>query len=92
MPKITPAEHVEVEALFPEHMAGKLTIRARGETFVKLVTVPKGEPANFLTEAELRAKYHGLADAVLGPDRTRLLADAVLALGAPLLAARLAGE
>jgi len=85
-------------------MAGKLTIRARGEVFAKLVTVPKGEPANFLTEAELRAKFHGLADAVLGPDRAAVLADAVLALdaapeihgllrlGAPVMAARLAGE
>ena len=56
------------------------------------------------TEAELRAKFHGLADAVLGADRAKLLADAVigldraadvhgmLRLGAPMMAARLAGE
>src|SRR3712207_8839298 len=36
--------------------------------------------SNFLTEAELRAKFHGLADTVLGHDRAVLLADAVLAL------------
>jgi len=104
LPKITPAEDAEVEALFPENMAGKLTVHARGEVFARLVTVPKGEPGNFLTEAELREKFHGLADAVLGHDRAAILANAVVAfdtapdvygllrLGAPVMAARLAGE
>ena len=104
MRKITPVEDAEVEADFPEYMSGKLTVQARGQTFVKKINVPKGEPANFLTEAELRAKFHGLADAVLGAERARQLADAVLALdkaadvngmmrlGAPMTAARLAGE
>jgi hypothetical protein len=71
---------------------------------VRLIKVAKGEPENFLTEAELRAKFHGLADAVLGRDRAIQLADAVIGLdkapdvnalmrlGAPLMAARLAGE
>jgi hypothetical protein len=66
--------------------------------------VPKGEPTNFLTEAELRAKFAGLADAVQGADRAARLADAVLAidttsdvanlmrLAAPLMPARLAEE
>jgi 2-methylcitrate dehydratase PrpD len=104
MKKILPVEDAEVEADFPEYMSGKLTVTARGQTFVKKIQVPKGEPANFLTEAELRAKFHGLADAVLGADRARALADAVLnldkaadvhamlRLGAPMMAARLAGE
>ena len=55
-------------------------------------------------EAELRAKFHGLADAVLGRERATQLADAVIGLekaadvnglmrlGAPIMAARLAGE
>ena len=40
----------------------------------------KGEPDNFLTEAELRAKFAGLADAVLGAERAARLADAVIGL------------
>jgi 2-methylcitrate dehydratase PrpD len=104
MRRITPVEDPEVEADFPAFMSGKLTVRARGQTFVKKVQVPKGEPGNFLTEAELRAKFHGLADAVLGAERAKQLADAVLnldkapdvhgmmRLGAPMMAARLAGE
>lgn len=104
LPKTSCVEDPEVQALFPDYMAGKLTVRARGQEFVRLVKVAKGEPANFLTEAELRAKFHGLVDAVLGRDRAIQLADAVigldrsadvngmLRLGAPMMAARLAGE
>jgi 2-methylcitrate dehydratase PrpD len=104
LPKTTCVEDPEIQALFPDYMAGKLTVRARGQEFVRLVKVAKGEPANFLTEAELRAKFHGLVDAVLGRDRAIQLADAVigldraadvngmLRLGAPMMAARLAGE
>ena len=68
------------------------------------IVIPKGEPENFLTEGELRAKFAGLADAVLGEERSAHLADAVLAidrandiasvirLSMPLSAVRLAGE
>lgn len=104
MPRIATEEDPEVQAEFPANMSGKLTIRARGRSFTKFVVVPKGEPANFLSEAELRAKFHGLADAVLGVERAAALADAVLGLAAatdvqallalatPLPAMRLAGE
>lgn len=104
MPRIVTEEDPEVQAEFPANMSGKLTIRARGQSFTRFVVVPKGEPGNFLSEAELRAKFHGLADAVLGAPRAAALADAVLGLGAapdvagllalatPLPAVRLAGE
>ena len=81
MPKIFPQQDPEVEAHFPQNMAGKLTIRARGgQVFESMVIVPKGEPGNFLTEAELRAKFHGLADAILGETQAAELVDAVLGL------------
>jgi len=94
----------EIEAEFPANMSGKVTIRARGKDYVRKVVVPKGEPDNFLTEAELRAKFHGLADAVLGADKAARLADAVLTidrgndvgalirLSVPTSAVRLAGD
>jgi 2-methylcitrate dehydratase PrpD len=102
--KITCELDPEIEAEFPANMSGKVTIAARGQHFVRKVVVPKGEPSNFLTEAELRGKFSGLAEAVLGPERTARLASEVLAidhladvaslmrLAAPLMAARLAGE
>ena len=104
LPKIHCTHDPEIEAEFPRNMSGKITLVARGQTFVKKVVVPKGEPDNFLSEAELRAKFAGLTDAVLGTERAAKLADAVLAidttadvaslmrLAAPLMAARLAGE
>jgi 2-methylcitrate dehydratase PrpD len=78
LPKVTSAFDPEIEAEFPTNMSGKLTIEARGQVFEQKVVVPKGEPSNFLTENELRAKFAGLTDAVLGDDRAAKLADAVL--------------
>jgi len=104
MAKIRCEHDADIEAEFPKNMSGKITLVARGRTFVKQVTVPKGEPGNFLSEAELRAKFAGLTDAVLGGERAARLADAVLGidgtadisalmrLASPLMAARLAGE
>ena len=50
------------------------------QTYTRMVKIPKGEPANFLTDAELRAKFHDLATPVLGNDQTARLADALLAI------------
>jgi 2-methylcitrate dehydratase PrpD len=104
MAKVTCVEDPEVQAEFPANMSGRLTLRARGREFSRMVVVPKGEPGNFLSEAELRAKFHGLADAVLGAEDAVRLADAVLGLPRPATStpccgspcprqeARLAGE
>lgn len=104
LPKVTCEFDSEIEAEFPTNMSGKLTIRAGNRTFEQKVVVPKGEPTNFLTEAELKAKFFGLTNSVLGIDRASALAEAVLAIdttadisslmrhAAPLTAARMAGE
>jgi 2-methylcitrate dehydratase PrpD len=104
LPKIECAFDPEIEAELPTNMAGKLTIEARGQRFEKKVVVPRGEPGNFLSEQELRDKFAGLTDTVLGAPRAAALADAILAIdrtsdisslmrrAAPLMAARLAGE
>jgi 2-methylcitrate dehydratase PrpD len=104
LPKVRCEFDPEIEAEFPANMSGKLTIEAGGQRYVQKVVVPKGEPANFLTEAELRAKFAGLTDAMLGAEHAARLADAVLAIdrshdvaglmrqAAPLMPARLAGE
>jgi 2-methylcitrate dehydratase PrpD len=104
LPKVTCEFDADMEAEFPTNMSGKLTIQAGNRTFEQAVIVPKGEPSNFLTEAELKAKFFGLTSSVLGPDRATALADAVLAIdttadvsglvrhATPLTAARMAGE
>ena len=104
LPKVTCEFDTDMEAEFPTNMSGKLTIRAGNRTFEQAVVVPKGEPSNFLTEAELKAKFFGLTNSVLGPDRASALAEAVLAIdtaadisgltryATPLMATRMAGE
>ncbi len=94
----------EVQSHAPANMAGRLTVAAGGQTFSRLVVVPKGEPGNFLSDAELRSKFAGLSAPVLGEERTERLADAVLGLdtaggvgaamrlASPLGGARLAGD
>ena len=94
----------EVQSHAPANMAGRLTVVAGGQTFSRLIVVPKGEPGNFLSDAELRTKFVGLSAPVLGDQRTERLADAVLGLdtaagvgaamrlASPLGSARLAGD
>ncbi len=80
LPKIACSNDPEIEAEFPANMAGKLTLRARGRVYTRTVIVPRGEPANFPDEAAFRAKFAGLACAVLGDAGARALADDVLRL------------
>lgn len=104
LPKISCEIDPEIEAEFPANMSGKVTIRARGETFVRKVSVPKGEPSNFLTEGEFRAKFASLVESLLGSEQTARLADAIQGiqsmrdisalarLSVPLAALQAAGE
>ena len=104
MPKVTCVRDSEVQAEFPANMSAKMTLHARGKVFTRMVVVPKGEPSNFLTDAELRAKFTGLASPVLGRVRTARLATALLAideasyigalmrLGVPALGTRLVSK
>ncbi len=104
MGRIRCERDAEVQSHAPGHMAGRLTVVAGGRTYGRLVVVPKGEPDNFLTDAELRAKFTGLAGPVLGADRTERLAEAIITLdtapgvgglmrlASPLSGARLAGD
>jgi 2-methylcitrate dehydratase PrpD len=61
-------------------MAGGVKIRTARGTFETYVRVPKGEPANFLTATELRAKFDGLSAPYLSARRRDELAAALLAL------------
>ncbi len=104
LPRIVVEHDPEVQAEFPANMAGKLTVVAGGQTWTGFVRVPKGEPDNFMTDAELRAKFNALAAPVLGEERAARLADAALGLAeapnlgalmrlaAPTVGARLAGD
>ena len=65
---------------FPQEMSASVRIATKHGTFETYVRVPKGEPANFLSLAELRAKFDGLTAPYLSASRRDRLADALLAL------------
>lgn len=104
LPRITCEPDPDVQAELPANMAGKLTVVADGQTWRRFVRIPKGEPEHFMSDAELRGKFMGLAAPVLGEQRAEQLAETVLALdaaanlgglmrlAAPTLGARLAGD
>lgn len=69
-----------VEAEYPAHLAGSARVRAAGRDFEKLIVVAKGEPENFLTRDELKAKFDALAGPYLEPEPRDRLAGAVLSL------------
>ena len=69
-----------VQADFQKEMSGSVRIKTTRGAFETYVRVPKGEPANFLSAAELRAKFDGLTGPYLSGRRRDELAGALLAL------------
>ena len=72
----------DVEALFPVNMAGKATVKTKRGTFTRLITMPKGEPGNFMSNEEFLGKFTGLAEPYLGAAGSKRFADAILGLEA----------
>ena len=74
--------HVDAKAQadFPEEMSASVRIRTTRGEHETYVRIPKGEPANFLSPQELRAKFDGLTAPYLSSRRRDALARALLAL------------
>src|SRR6185295_830749 len=68
------------QADFPAEMSGSVRIKTARGAFETYVRTPKGEPANFLSAAELRAKFDSLTGPYLSARRRDELAGALLAL------------
>lgn len=68
------------QADFPTQMSGAVRIETERGAFETYVRVPKGEPENFLTAAELRAKFDALVAPYLSAHRREALAAAIGAL------------
>jgi 2-methylcitrate dehydratase PrpD len=68
------------EREFPANMSAVARVVTTRDSFQKAVVVPRGEPENFLTAAELVAKFDTLAAPYLGLEERRTLAAALLAL------------
>jgi 2-methylcitrate dehydratase PrpD len=68
------------DAAYPKNMSGVARIRTRRGQFEAFVETPKGEPANFVTSAELAAKFDGLAAPYVAADRLDELKARLLAI------------
>ncbi len=77
--RIRTVNHPKVEAEFPANLSGLATIKlCSGKTLEKMVVVPKGEPENFMSAEELRAKFDGLTGPYLTEKRRDELAGKLL--------------
>jgi 2-methylcitrate dehydratase PrpD len=72
----------KVEAEFPAHMGGLVHVRTGRGEFEKMVVIARGEPENFLSAAEMRAKFDDLTGPYLGESDRERLAGALLGLDA----------
>ncbi|GMQ90474.1 MAG: MmgE/PrpD family protein [Gammaproteobacteria bacterium] len=70
----------KAEAEFPAQMSGIARVRTKRGSFEKFVVIPKGEPENFFSQDELRAKFDSLVGPYLSARRRGELANALLAL------------
>ncbi|PIW27383.1 MAG: MmgE/PrpD family protein [Rhodospirillales bacterium CG15_BIG_FIL_POST_REV_8_21_14_020_66_15] len=71
----------DAEAAFPDNMAGKATVRLKsGEVYERFVEIPKGEPKNFMDQAEFRAKFDGLCAPYMSQAGMEKFAGALLSL------------
>jgi 2-methylcitrate dehydratase PrpD len=68
------------EAEFPNNMSAVARVKTTKGDYEAFVAVPKGEPGNFLSPAELRAKFDSLVGPYLPPARVDELASRLLAI------------
>jgi 2-methylcitrate dehydratase PrpD len=78
--KVKTVVDARAQAEFPTNMSGAVRIKTASGSCETFVTVPKGEPSNFLSDDEFRAKFDGLCEPYLGPEKAQRLADSLLAL------------
>ena len=68
------------EAEFPKNLAGGARIITARGVFEDFVAAPLGEPENFVSSDQLRAKFDGLVGPYLPPGQVDALAAALLAI------------
>ena len=78
--KINVTVDPRAQAEFPANLAGLARVKSNGQSFEKFVSIPKGEPDNFMSQEEIRAKFDGLCQPYLGEQGSNKLAGAILAL------------
>jgi len=78
--RVHTAVDAKAEAEFPANLAAAVRITTKRGEFEAFVAVPKGEPDNFMSAGELRAKFDGLVGPYLPGPRADELASRLLAI------------
>jgi len=74
-------EDCDLTAMFPDRWACRVRLDLRdGRSLESQVDVPKGEPSNPMTAEDISAKFHHLADPILGREHTNVLESRFAAL------------
>lgn len=69
-PKVTVTTDDALDATYPAKRPARVTVRTvSGATFVRQVDEPLGSATNPVPEAQLHAKFHALADPVIGAEK-----------------------
>ena len=74
--KVSPDE--DAEKCCPEYMSAKVKVVVKGEKYEKFIKIPKGEPENFMEDAEFISKFKGLTEPYLSKQRVDQLTDLML--------------
>jgi 2-methylcitrate dehydratase PrpD len=70
----------DLDRLFPERTASRVTVRTRRGTYAARVDYPRGNPENPLTDDELADKFLWLAGEVMAKDQSQALQAALAGL------------
>jgi 2-methylcitrate dehydratase len=74
--RVTVSRHAQLSGKYPGEVGNIVTIKTTGgKTLQRRVDVPTGNARKPLTDAQVEAKFHSMADDRLGRDRARTLAD-----------------
>lgn len=60
--RVTTVVDRQAQAQFPQNMSAAVRIHTRNQALESFVAIPKGEPANFVTDKEIEAKFMGLVE------------------------------
>jgi 2-methylcitrate dehydratase len=81
--KVKVERNAELSAMYPEAVGNIVTVTLNdGRSETVRLDYPKGHAKNRLSDEELLAKYHSLADGTLGADRAKKVVDWVWKLDA----------
>ena len=81
MDKVKVVANEEFESRFPEYQPSRVTVKLNdGRVLTEQVDVPKGDPRDPMTPAEIKVKFDALGSDVIGQDRCNQFGELVMRL------------